>query len=427
MNHEKYLPMPAAPLPSPTVQATWHMQPARVPALHGLRWIVEAWRIIVQKPLLWLPIGLALGVVQTFFSVILHDSSPWAVLLYMLHMYMALVVAIVIQRRIGAPIEPIFGPPMPQRLAWHKWGVQILIFLPVHILIHGALAWQLRCELAGNISLLIALPLAAVLAWQLLLLLGIGSGAYAHTNPLLVFRRAAVHIIASLVGVFIVVAAPYCIRALYLFSDWLLDSAPPLSAAAFLSTAAPVLSLALATWALLAQALGAMLNLPLAAAPARAARTMWRNAPAFALYLALLACAAAGAFMVLEHLPGSVLLPENAGISKITTLVRLAAAGAWCNVWPYLAGSIIIFPIFALTLTISPWLMVRDIFRDAAVPADEKGMENEREAAALSITTHPARVPFFRGLRWLCVDVWRQAFKKPLLWHWQQCGQCAFM
>ena len=44
MNHEKYLPMPAAPLPSPTVQATWHMQPARVKASSGSFNPALAWR-----------------------------------------------------------------------------------------------------------------------------------------------------------------------------------------------------------------------------------------------------------------------------------------------------------------------------------------------------------------------------------------------
>ena len=200
---------------------------------------------------------------------------------------------------------------MPQRLAWRKWGVQVLIFSPIYILIHGVLAWQLRRELAGNMSLLVAMPLAAVLAWQSIFFLGIGSGAYAHTNPLLVFRRAVVHVIAPLVGVFIAVAAPYFVYALYLFFEWVLDTAPPASLTAFLHAFAPALYLTLATWALLAQALGAMLSLPLAAAPSRAARAMWRNGPAFALYLLLLAGAAAATFWVLWHLPGSAPITEN--------------------------------------------------------------------------------------------------------------------
>ena len=408
-------------MPETTVfpRSAWHYQPGRVPALHGLRWLAGAWRLVAQNPRPWLPAMLVFSIVQGFF-ILIAPAQPWFSLL--MTPYTMLGAALLLCGVLGEPVAPLYGPEAPPHLERRKWLQRLPKAVLLNILSYGWLCWIFVHFTQPEAHLRVyVLPLVVVLVVLSFDLLCIIRGIYGRINAILIITRASYQIlvlIPILIGASM--AAAWCEPLLIWLTTRLEGTAPPALLAAFLSVAKYACYFAIATWMLLAQAVGAMLNLPpFGAALVRAARAMWRNAPAFALHILALSAAATLIITGLEHLPYSA--PVHAFSSLILAGAEDAelAALALRSALPFLACAALALYLFIPALMIPQWLMVCDIFRDAAAPEDEKNEATRRAenaARASPALARPARLPALRGLHWLCVDVWRLIFQEPLLW-----------
>ncbi len=360
--------MPETALSAPC--PAWHMQPGRVPAPHGLRWLAGAWRLIMQNPRLWLPSMLVFSIVQAFFILI---SAPWFSLL--MAPYTMLAAAALLYDVLGEPVAPLYGPEAPPHLERRKWLRRMPKAVLLNILLYGWLCWVfVRFAQPEAHPRVFVLPLAVVLAFSSFDLLCLSHGTYGRINAILIITRASYQLLALIPIFFVVGTASAWREPLKIWLTMRLDGiAPPALLAIFLAAVEYACAFVLATWMLLAQAVGAMLNLPpLGAALVRAARAMWRNAPAFALHILALSAAAALIIAGLEH------LPYAAPVRIFSSLIFAGAkdvemsAAALRSAWPFLACATLVLYLCIPALLIPHWLMVRDIFRDAAAPEDEK-------------------------------------------------------
>ncbi|MBQ9577906.1 MAG: hypothetical protein IJR28_00050, partial [Ottowia sp.] len=315
---------------------------------------------------------LAFGMTQAFFTVPFR-TQPWLSLLCLPTTMLG--AAALMHRILGEPVAPLAGPPAPLLLEQKKWLHRLpkaMLFMTV---MFGGLGW-LMLHFEPPQPLLIALPPVTLLALLFSDLACIYCGIYASINFPLVNARASKHVALF---AFLCLFVP----ANIISSLWqpleirMIGETPTAALIALFNIAGHTVYFALAVWVLLAQALGTMLNLPATAALARAARAMWRNSPAFILHILVLAGAATATISALKHMPGAAPLPE------LIHLLAESTAESQSNIWLVLACALLALCIFMPTLLIPPWLMVRDIFREAAAPADET--ENKTDVPANAI------------------------------------------
>ena len=342
-------PVPAAPsenaaaimeLPGPKTlpSAAWQERPARVPFLHGLRWIFAAWSQVLQAPLLWLPAGAALAVHGIFWLVLFTCAAVQPLLQFPVLLALGMIpfytniTAIFMQPAINGPADAFIGPPLPAPLQ----RARMLRFLPLAIayntVVFAGVGWIFwRHDLA-----LIILPLLCVLAMFGIDWACLHSGLYRNIDAAILSQRAAQYSWPLTLALLAILTA-----IIYFVAPLLLPLLPQpqhqYQAAILLA-----LCLALATWALLAQILAALLNWPLGKALKRAAAALWRNAGACALYILALSGAV---FTAATFFPG------RAGAFDIFgSLPRMGAA------W------LLLF-IFIISAMLPPWFIVRDIFK----------------------------------------------------------------
>ncbi|MBQ9578477.1 MAG: hypothetical protein IJR28_02975 [Ottowia sp.] len=312
----------ALPRPKTLPSAAWREHPAYVSAAHGLRWLYETWRLIFQKPLLWLPLGLVMTVMGAFWLIVfLHGTERPLLALGILPGF-ANVVAIFMQSVVDGPADKFIGPPLPTEMLRQRIARNTPVAIVFNIVIYGGASWFLwRAELIFAI-----LPVMCVLVLQAFDSYCQRNGLHHNADAVILSIRVWLHSWAS--GLMLLTILAVIVYFSKLPQHW---------AAGF---AVLTSCLALAAWTLLAQALAALLNLPLGTALKRAADAMRRSAGACALYLFALSGIAHATTATIASLTwdiqGSLLLPGAA--------LPLCAS------------------IFSILLP--PWLMARDMFGD---------------------------------------------------------------
>ena len=307
----------ALPSPKTLLSAAWRERSASVSAAHGLRWLHETWGLIFQKPLLWLPLGLALTVLGAFWLIVfLHGVEQPLLVLGILPGF-ANVAAIFMQNAVDGPADKFIGPPLPAEMLHQRIARNTPVAIALNTVIYGGASWFLW----HTEWVLAILPLICVLTMQAVDIFCQRNELHKNADAIILSTRAWLHSWASGLMLLTILAA-----IVYFFK------LPQHWAARFTVLA---LCLALVTWTLLAQALAALLNLPLGTALKRAADAMQRNAGASALHLLALSGIAYATTAAIAHAQGGLLLP--------------------CAVL------LLCIPIFSILLP--PWLMARDMFR----------------------------------------------------------------
>ncbi len=334
-------PVPAAPTenvaammglagPETLPSAAWRERPARVPLLHGLGWISGAWCQVFHKPLLWLPAGAALAVHGIFWLVIFTRGAVLPLLEFQVLLALGVmpfytnITAIFMQRAINGPADAFIGPPPPAPLQ----RARMVRFLPWAIaynaVVFGGVGWIFW----HHDFTLIALPLLCVLTMLCIDWLGLLSGFYRNMDAIILSQRAAQHsLVLTLMLLIILAATVYFVVPLL-----------PQPLHQYRTAILCALCLALATWALLAQILAALLNWPLGTALKRAAAALWRNAGACALYMLLLSGA----------MYAATFIARSTGI--LGTL-------------PIIGATWLLLFLFIISAMLPPWFMARDIFK----------------------------------------------------------------